>query len=206
MMPVSAQAGVEDHATAFFRLTEFPELDALVQRHAVVRDELRGNALWMKWPSDSYDASGKCLFLTGDWKVCPVYFGDQDPYSMVSATVDRSVVDRLLASLPVRFPNTVALLGQLPGVRYAAFSRLHPGGRLQPHRHKNPGSLIFHMGLIVPPGGTCGLQVGGQTHLWLDAGDAVIFDDNLEHSAWNDSDQERIILYVDFVRPRPASS
>lgn len=206
MTMVSIQEKGEDRPTAFYNPADFPQVQALIQNHAVAREELRDNGLWMKWPSDSYDANGNCLFLTGDWKVCPVYFGSMDPRSLISGSADPRVVDRLLASLPLRFPNTVALLSKLSGIRYAAFSRLHPGGRLQPHCHNNPSSLILHMGLIVPPGGTCGLRVGEQTHIWSHVGDVVVFDDNLEHSAWNDSDQERIVLYVDFDRPRLASS
>jgi hypothetical protein len=202
----STQELPESRARAFHDLSEFPEFNNLTRSSSIIREEVHGNDLWMSWSSDNYDSNGKCLFLTGDWKVCPVYFGHFDPYSMVPSSFDRNDVDRLLASLPLRFPKTVALLERLPRVRYAAFSKLRPGCRLQPHRHRNPHSLIFHLGLCIPPGGTCGLRVDGRTHIWSRAGDAVIFDDNLEHSAWNDSDAERLILYVDFVRAGPAAS
>jgi len=35
-------------------------------------------------------------------------------------------------------------------------------------------------------------------HIWDQQGDIIVFDDNKLHSAWNDSDHERILFYVDF--------
>jgi hypothetical protein len=38
-------------------------------------------------------------------------------------------------------------------------------------------------------------------HHWRKAGEVIVFDDTYPHSAWNDSDSERIILYIDFKVP-----
>jgi aspartyl/asparaginyl beta-hydroxylase (cupin superfamily) len=86
----------------------------------------------------------------------------------------------------------------IPSVNYAAFSKLAPHSRLASHRHSSPTSLIMHMGLQVPDG--CGISVDVDEHDWQQPGDMIIFDDNQEHSAWNDSDEDRILLYVDFER------
>jgi aspartyl/asparaginyl beta-hydroxylase (cupin superfamily) len=191
---------------AFYDLSEFPELQKLTENHAAVREDLQGNELWLNWASDSYDAQGNCLFLAGDWKICPVYFGRFNPYDMIPSTMDKGVVDQLLASLPRRFPRTVSLLSEIPNIKFAGFSRLKPKTNLVPHRHNNPHSVVYHLGVVIPPGGTCGLMVDGQTHIWSKAGDAVIFYDGFEHSAWNDSDEERIVLYADLiVSEEPAS-
>ena len=32
----------------------------------------------------------------------------------------------------------------------------------------------------------------------------MIFDDTFKHTAWNNSNEERTVLYVDFIRPMPA--
>lgn len=32
--------------------------------------------------------------------------------------------------------------------------------------------------------------------------EVIVFDDTHPHSAWNDSDSERIILYIDFKIPK----
>jgi aspartate beta-hydroxylase len=58
--------------------------------------------------------------------------------------------------------------------------------------------LICHLPLIVPP--ACGFRVGNETREWQD-GKAWVFDDTIEHEAWNDSNQTRVILLFDVWRP-----
>lgn len=166
----------------------------------MVVEELQKNSLWIKWGSDSYDSSGNCLFLDGNWTICPVYFGNYSIFQMNLGRKGEVDIMELLDILPKRFPEITRLFSRIKSINFTAFSRLHPRSKLAAHRHKNPKSLIFHMGLVIPPGRTCGLCVNEEVHLWEKPGDAVIFDDNLEHSAWNDSDEERIILYADFMR------
>lgn len=184
----------------FLNLEDFPQLKWLTSQYQVIAEELKKNRVWMHWGSDDYDPSGHCKFLSGDWTVCPVYFGKIDPYQMNISGMEKENVDNLLKSLPERYPKTIECLKNVENLRFSAFSRLHPRSKLAPHRHQNPFSYIYHLGLIIPPGNTCGLKVGEETHIWSKPGDAVIFNDNFDHSAWNDSDEERIILYVDFER------
>jgi aspartyl/asparaginyl beta-hydroxylase (cupin superfamily) len=42
--------------------------------------------------------------------------------------------------------------------------------------------------------------VGSETREWK-AGSAWVFDDTIEHEAWNDSDQPRAILIIDTWNP-----
>lgn len=186
---------------AFYDLSDYPALRPLVENHAVIEQEIRDHELWMKWGSDTPDETGRSTFKDGDWMVCPVYFGRGDPYSLLPPDADRKLVDQVLAYLPQKFPKTIELLRQVPNIKFSGFSRLDPHSVLKPHRHNNPHSVIFHLGVVVPDGNKCGLKVGDQTHLWTKPGDAVLFDDNFEHGAWNDSDQTRIILYADILRP-----
>lgn len=182
----------------FFPLDAYSDIKWLASQYTIILDELRKNNFWMKWGSDAYDPTGHCKFLKGDWTVCPIYFGNYDPHSIHIPGADSFDLEELIASLPQRFPETTKLLQKIPSLNFSAFSRLHPKSKLAPHKHKNPYSLIFHLGLVIPAGGTCGLRVNDIDHIWRKPGDAIIFNDNLEHSAWNDSDEERIILYVDF--------
>jgi len=50
----------------------------------------------------------------------------------------------------------------------------------------------------VPPG--CGFRVGGETREWR-VGQALAFDDTIEHEAWNNSDQLRAVLILDVWNP-----
>ena len=59
--------------------------------------------------------------------------------------------------------------------------------------------LICHLPIIVPE--NCGaLRVGNQTRTWQE-GKALIFDDSVEHEAWNNSNEERVVLLFDIWRP-----
>jgi len=105
---------------------------------------------------------------------------------------------KIVQELPKHFPKSIEILEKCRRINFAAFTRLHPHSKLSLHRHQNPYGLIFHLGLIVPRGDTCGLTVNNLTHTWHEPGEAVIFNDNHEHFSWNDSSEERVLLYIDF--------
>ncbi|RUW57009.1 aspartyl/asparaginyl beta-hydroxylase domain-containing protein [Mesorhizobium sp. M8A.F.Ca.ET.021.01.1.1] len=98
-------------------------------------------------------------------------------------------------------PITTKLVSAFPGVVNAKFSRMNPRTRVQPHSgvqaYAYPVSRL-HLGLRVPP--NCGICVGDQTFHWSE-GECFIFDDSVEHYAWNLSDEVRSILIVDFKAP-----
>ena len=58
--------------------------------------------------------------------------------------------------------------------------------------------LICHLPLIVPP--DCRLRVGSETRT-VKAGKTMIFDDSMEHEAWNDSKDTRVVLLFEIWRP-----
>lgn len=106
-----------------------------------------------------------------------------------------------------RCPATAALLAEIPGLITAFFSILAPHKRIPPHRGPYRGVVRCHLGLMVPgPPGACGIRVGGEVRHWRE-GETLFFDDGYEHSAWNDSDHTRVVLFLDVVRPlrRPAA-
>lgn len=78
------------------------------------------------------------------------------------------------------------------------FSLLKPRTRIPPHTGVTNARLIVHLPLIVPPG--CGFRVGGAVREWR-PGQAFMFDDTLEHEAWNDSSELRAILIFDVWNP-----
>lgn len=78
------------------------------------------------------------------------------------------------------------------------FSLLRAGARIAPHTGTHNARLICHLPLIVPP--NCGFRVGNEVRQW-EAGKLLIFDDTIEHEAWNDSDEDRVVLIFDIWRP-----
>ena len=92
-------------------------------------------------------------------------------------------------------PETAAVVEQIPGMTTAGFSRLDPGAHIRPHVGFTSKVLRCHLGLITPPG--CRLRVGEETRAW-ESGKCLVFDDTLEHEAWNDSPESRVVLLLDF--------
>jgi aspartyl/asparaginyl beta-hydroxylase (cupin superfamily) len=80
----------------------------------------------------------------------------------------------------------------------ALFSILAPGTHIKPHNGMLNTRLICHLPLIVPP--NCRLRVGNHTRT-VEAGKMLIFDDSIEHEAWNDSDDVRVVLIFEIWRP-----
>ncbi len=109
------------------------------------------------------------------------------------------LMDRPLIGNCVFCPRTTALVRDIPGLRTAGFSRLAPGTVIAPHVGYSSDVLRLHLGLQTPE--CCGLRVGGETRRWV-AGECLIFDDTVEHEAWNRGHADRIVLLADFVKPR----
>jgi ornithine lipid ester-linked acyl 2-hydroxylase len=100
-----------------------------------------------------------------------------------------------------RCPETTRLLKQVPGMKTAFFSILAPGKHLPPHRGPFKGVLRYHLGLMIPePESSCGIRVAGETRHWKE-GKSLIFDDTYQHEAWNETNGDRVVLFMDFVRP-----
>jgi aspartate beta-hydroxylase len=101
-------------------------------------------------------------------------------------------------------PKTAAVLAQLPlcdiptYAPCAFFSVLTPGTHLPAHTGTTNTRSIVHLPLVIPAG--CRFRVGSDTRPWQ-KGTAWVFDDTIEHEAWNDSDQTRIILICDIWNP-----
>ena len=80
----------------------------------------------------------------------------------------------------------------------AFFSVLRAGARIPPHTGVTNMRATIHLGLIVPP--DCAFRVGNEVRAWQ-AGKAWAFDDTIEHEAWNESGEDRVILIVDGWNP-----
>lgn len=103
-----------------------------------------------------------------------------------------------------RCPKTMAAVAQCPQPVIKArgpnamFSALAPQTHIPPHEGVSNVRLVCHLPLIVPEG--CTFRVGNETRPWR-AGQAWVFDDNLNHEAHNQSDEVRIIFMFDVWNP-----
>ena len=81
----------------------------------------------------------------------------------------------------------------------AMFSLLKPRTRIPPHTGVSNVRLVTHVPLIIPE--NCGFRVGNATRPWI-PGQAFVFDDTMEHEAWNTSDKLRVVLLFDIWHPQ----
>lgn len=162
----------------------FPELKRLTDNWQVIRDEgLKLMDEGMVRTATANNDIGFHTFFKRGWKRFYLKWYD-DPQPSADALC----------------PNTVALLKQTPSVHGAMFATLPPGGRLGAHRDPFAGSLRYHLGLRTPNSDACWIEVDGDRYSWRD-GEAVVFDETYVHTALNDTDVTRLILFCDIERP-----
>ena len=103
-----------------------------------------------------------------------------------------------------RCPRTAEVLEQLPLADQpgfaptALFSALAPHTHIPPHTGSTNARLLVHLPLILP--GPARLRVRNETREWR-IGEAWAFDDTIEHEAWNDADETRVIMIFDIWNP-----
>ncbi|WP_253273116.1 aspartyl/asparaginyl beta-hydroxylase domain-containing protein [Halomonas sp. PR-M31] len=168
----------------FIETRKFPELDIFENHWREIRDEaLALNAQTHIKASDELDDIGFNSFFKTGWK--------------------RFYLKWYGASLPSAnelCPRTVLLINRMPQVKGAMFAMLPPGAKLVKHRDPYAGSLRYHMGLDTPNSDDCYICVDGENYSWRD-GEAVMFDETYLHYAANNTDTNRIILFLDIKRP-----
>jgi aspartyl/asparaginyl beta-hydroxylase (cupin superfamily) len=113
-------------------------------------------------------------------------------------------VGRFFPEHAARCPRTVEALRRCPQVDIpnfgptAFYSILDANTQIPVHTGAANTRLTCHLPLVVPPG--CGFRVGGETREWK-VGEAWVFDDTIEHEAWNRSNEMRAILLFDVWNP-----
>jgi ornithine lipid ester-linked acyl 2-hydroxylase len=95
-------------------------------------------------------------------------------------------------------PETTKLVERIPNLMTAGFSALASGTHIAPHNGHPDGVLRCHLGLIVPQ--DCGIRVGEEIQVWQE-GKCLVFNDTVEHEAWNKGDRTRVVLLLDFKAP-----
>jgi aspartyl/asparaginyl beta-hydroxylase (cupin superfamily) len=98
-------------------------------------------------------------------------------------------------------PVTARIVASVPELQSAFFSMLSPGTHIPPHSGVYKGLINVHLALLVPrEHERCRMRVADQTLTWQ-PGKTLVFDDTNEHEVWNDTDEERVVLFLQFHRP-----
>jgi beta-hydroxylase len=99
-----------------------------------------------------------------------------------------------------RCPNTTKIIEQIPGLNTAFFSILAPGTHIPDHRGVTKALITCHLGLIVPKDGDVRMRVDDRIVRWAE-GETLVFDDTYQHEVWNDTENTRVVLLIQFARP-----
>ena len=100
----------------------------------------------------------------------------------------------------VSFPFTTKLINKYPEIISASFNLLEPKSIIKPHVGDTNAIYRCHLGLTVPEGlPSCGFEVRGQQRPWVE-NEWIIFLDAFEHTAFNQTNNPRVILLLDVLR------
>jgi aspartate beta-hydroxylase len=183
-------------AIEFFERADFPWLDVIEAASHEIRAELLRVLVadrdelqpYIDFPPDMPLDQFRELNRSRSWSA---YFLWNQGEANAGHIARCPVTARMLEAVPAR-PRIEA---RAPT---AFFSILDANTRIPAHTGVTNTRLTVHLPLIVPPG--CGFRVGGTTREWL-PGKAWVFDDTIEHEAWNSSDTPRAILIFDIWNP-----
>jgi aspartyl/asparaginyl beta-hydroxylase (cupin superfamily)/Tfp pilus assembly protein PilF len=183
-------------AIEFFERTDFPWLDAIENATADIRAELLrvlvadrdGLQPYIDFPDGMPVDQFRALNRSRSWSA---YFLWNQSAAVAAHIARCPVTSNMLESTVPR----CRVEGRAPT---AFFSILDPNTRIPAHTGVTNTRLTVHLPLIVPP--NCGFRVGSTTREWV-PGKAWVFDDTIEHEAWNLSDTPRAILIFDIWNP-----
>ena len=170
----------------FFDTQDFPWTDLLEEHWAPIRADLDAVLSHRDALPNFQDISEDQTAITTDdnWKTFFLYgFGHKAEKNC-----------RLV-------PKTTEVVERIPGMKTAFFSILAPGKHIPAHRGPYKGVMRAHLGLKVPDANEdCRIRVGDDVRHW-EEGEVLLFDDTHDHEVWNDTDETRVVLFLDVVRP-----
>ena len=182
-------------AIEFFERADFPWLDAFEAETEAIRKELlqvlvadrEGLQPYIDFPAHMPLDQFRELNRSRRWSA---YFLWNQSAEVPGHMARCPNTARLLATAPRCFIN-----GRAPT---AYFSVLDASTRIPAHVGVTNTRCTVHVPLVIPP--DCGFRVGSTTREWV-PGQAWVFDDTINHEAWNLSDTPRAILIFDVWNP-----
>ncbi len=186
--------------------TDYPELLSLEAAHADIRSECERLLAFRSRITDMSKLGGQYTergIHTIQWKAFMLKSGTFIEENCALA------------------PKTAAVLRPLGNVYNAFFSILEPHQYVSPHWGYYKGFLRYHLGVIIPGNNAdkkCWLRVNvdradnarrdkaliaNAAKFHWENGRGVIFDDTNLHDAANESDEVRVVLWLDVARKLP---
>jgi hypothetical protein len=99
------------------------------------------------------------------------------------------------------FPTLVGILESLPEVKSCVISVLEPGIRIPIHVGYYKGIMRYMLPTHIPKDRkNVFLCVNGISHHWKE-GHGVLWDDTFAHKVYNNTNEARVLIYMDVLRP-----
>lgn len=97
-----------------------------------------------------------------------------------------------------KLPTLKRITSLFPEISGLHVSIFNPGTTLLEHRGVSRTVQRYHYGLKIPAGDV-GLKIDGYNVKWVEK-EGFVWDDTLLHSAWNHTDEARIVIFADIFR------
>lgn len=175
--------GGEKRPRIFQTASVFPEGLEFENRFDEIQEEV--NCLLEKRQLTRYQEIDpkRSAEVSNDWRLYYIYFMQK---TNEQAKSDCPVILDIIQRIPHAISATLALL--------------EPGVALSAHCGPYAGILRYHLGIRVPKNNPPSLRVDKEWYTWQEE-KSMAFDDVFEHEVINESDDIRVILIVDFLRP-----
>jgi beta-hydroxylase len=198
----------------------FPEAKDIFDNKNIIIEELNqilNKDLWAIWSND-YQSTPIFTNMKHDDIIKRL----NDTSGKINSTKNASwrlfglILNKELLPNSKLCPNTIKLLAKYSDkILNAGFSLLEPKCYIGSHRDFNDKFYRLHIPLIIPKSNNkiqqsfiseidskkdvCVLQVESDYKVWKDD-EYFIFDDTCQHDAWNNTNENRIVLLVDLLK------
>ena len=200
--------------STFYDVRDFPTLKTLSESWPLIRAEFMAlNAPLM--PLDRVNKSHDEVFgEVSDYVGQGNKFGWIVGWGRAGANEDWLQFPLIYRDAPVPFLNgemhrTLGLLKDIKGIKVCALLKLNPHTSLPCHHHPEiarEGLLQFHLPLKTAATRNYNyLNVNGEFRQHV-CGEPIIFDGSNDHFALNESDEERVLLYMEFSARPPLAA
>ena len=174
------------HLTPILPLSMFPEHKLLEQHTDDIAQEIQEFLHFYRAPSAN--------------EASPITFGNSftdDGWRLVIL----KFYNKNYLHIQSHFPKTMQCLKQCGNkVRLAMFSVLLPHHRIASHVGPFRGSMRYHLGLEIPiDRKDCFIEINGHKCHWM-RGKSLLFDDTYTHQVYNNTNERRIVLFLDIQR------
>lgn len=148
-----------------------------------------------KLPLTKYTFNGQNNYIGSD--IDGTQRDDQDGWRIMMVSIGRKISDGGRKN----FPKLSKLIERCPEILSCAVSIL-PGRKGIPiHIGYYKGILRYQLGVVIPKDKkNCFICVNGEKYNWS-SGKDVMFDDTFAHKVYNNTDEIRVVIYMDIARP-----